>query len=240
MNRKFLFSFYKTLRGKLLQKLERNYLRRSITVSCKQTIIQIGHLGWEDAFVDFYFFQKYNILDNEGEGSTAAIKISAESYRLPIQSESVDLVIIPHLLEFDVYRFQTMREIERVLKAEGEVIILNFNPLSFWLRLHFYWDIKMSDSWKGHFIFRRRISDWLKVLNFEIKSTSEITLDTIVTTPERFKFGKTTFFSVAYAVRAVKRHYTLIPITPVIIKPSRLANVVTSLKSTLNRINSHD
>ncbi len=231
MKRKFLFSFYETPHGKLLQKLERDYLRRSITVSCKQTILQLGYLGWEDAFIDCSFFQKYSILDTKGKGCADAVKICAKSYNLPIQSETVDLFIVPHLLEFDAYRFQTMREIERVLKPEGEIIILNFNPLSFWIRLQFLWNIKMSDSWVGHFIIRRRILDWLNLLNFEVTTTSEFTLDSIVTTSGQFKFGKNTFFSMAYAVRAIKRQYTLIPLTPIKMKPSRLATASSSLKS---------
>ncbi|KAF3981632.1 MAG: class I SAM-dependent methyltransferase [Methylococcales symbiont of Hymedesmia sp. n. MRB-2018] len=240
MKRKFLFSFYETPHGKLLQKLECDYLRRSITVSCKQTIMQLGYLGWEYDFIDCSFFQKYSILDIESKGCANAVKIRAKSCRLPIQSETVDLVIVPHLLEFDANRFQTMREIERVLKAEGEVIFLNFNPLSFWIRLQFLWDIKMSDSWLGHFIMRRRISDWLKLLNFEITTTSEINLDSIKTTSGQFKLSKRTFFSMTYAVRATKRQYQLIPLTPIKFKTVSFATASNGLKSNTHKKNRHD
>jgi SAM-dependent methyltransferase len=215
MKRKFLFSFFETPQGKLLQILEKNYLQKAITVSCKQTIVQIGSLGWESDYIDCVLYQKFFILDVKGEGSKEAVKICARSFKLPIQSETVDLVLLPHLLEFDANRFQTMREIERILKPEGEVVILNFNPLNIWVRLQFLWDKKLSDSWRGYFISRSRITDWLKLLNFQLKSTSEFTLDSVLTTAEGFGFGKRTFFAMAYAVRAVKRQYTLIPLAPV-------------------------
>jgi SAM-dependent methyltransferase len=231
MKRKFLFSFFETPQGKLLQVLEKIYLRKAITVSCQQTILQIGSLGWESEFIDCSLYQKYCILDNKSEGCAEAMKVCARSFKLPIQSETIDLVLLPHLLEFDTHRFQTMREIERVLKPEGEVVIFNFNLLNIWIRLHFLWDIKMSESWRGYFISRSRITDWLKLLNFEITSTSEFTLDSILTTAERFKFGKRSFFAMAYAVRAVKRQYTLIPLTPVKAKPSRLLTASSGLKS---------
>ena len=240
MKRKFLFSFYQTPQGKLLQILEKNYLRKAITVSCKQTILQVGSLGWESDFIDCSLYQKYSILDSKGEGSEEAVKICARSFNLPIQSETVDLVLLPHLLEFDADRFQTMREIERVLKPEGEVVILNFNPLNMWVRMQFLWDIKMADTWRGYFISRSRITDWLKLLNFEIKSTSEFTLDSIHTTAERFKFGKRSFFAMAYAVRAVKRQYTLIPLAPVKEKSSRLLAASTGLNSSTQGIKKHD
>ncbi len=240
MKRKFLFSFYQTPQGKLLRILEKKYLRKSITVSCKQTILQVGSLGGESDFIDCSLYNKYYIIDSKGDGCPEAVKIRATSFNLPIQSDTVDLVLLPHILEFDANRFQTMREIERVLKPEGEVIILNFNPLNIWVRLQSIWDKKMSDSWRGYFISRARISDWLKLLNFELKTTSEFTLDSVLTTQEHFKFGKRTFFSMAYAVRAVKRRYTLIPLTPLKSKPSRLVSATSGLESSTHRIKKHD
>ncbi|MFK5951336.1 MAG: methyltransferase domain-containing protein [Methylococcales bacterium] len=240
MKRKFLNSFYETPQGKLLQGLEESYLKQSITVSCKQTIVQIGALGWENDFIDCTLYQQFNILDMKGEGCEGATKICAKAFLLPIQSETVDLVILPHLLEFDENRFQTMREIERILKPEGEVIIINFNPLNIWVRLQFIWNKNMSHSWQGHFIKRARVADWLKLLNFEIKNTSEFTLDSVLTTPENFKFGKSTCFAIAYAVRAVKRRYTLIPLTPIKLKRSRLVTVPSGLESSTHRIKKHD
>ena len=240
MKRKFLFSFYETPQGKLLQILEKIYLRKAITVSCKQTILQVGSLGWESEFIDCSLYRKYSILDSRGEGSAEAVKICARSFKLPIQSETVDLVLLPHLLEFDTNRFQTMREIERVLKPEGEVVIFNFNLLNIWVRLHFLWNIKMADTWRGYFISRSRITDWLKLLNFELKSTSEFTLDSTFTTAERFDFGKRTFFAMAYAVRAVKRQYTLIPLTPVKAKSAGLIAATTGLKSSTQGTKKHD
>ncbi len=160
---------------------------------------------------------------------------------LPIQSESVDLVILPHLLEFDASRFTTMREVDRILKPGGELIILNFNPMSVWVRLHCLWNKKLSDTWLGHFIQRARVADWLKLLNFEILSTTEFTIDSSFTTPDRFKFGKSTCFSMAYAVKAVKRQYTLIPLTPVKAKTSKLFTASSSgLKSSIHRTDNHE
>lgn len=169
MRRKFLFSFYDTPHGRLLQDLEKQYLRKAITTSYKQTILQLGGLGWENDFIDCTLYTNYCILDENGYGYNKAIKINVHTYRLPIKSETVSLVILPHLLEFDPYRFQTIREVERILKPAGKLIVLNFNPINTWVRLHYFWDIKMSDQSNVHFIARSRISDWLKILNFAIK-----------------------------------------------------------------------
>ena len=99
--------------------------------------------------------------------------------------------------------------------------------------MQFLWNKKMSDTWKGYFISRRRIADWLKLLNFEIKSTTEFTIDSAVLELGEFKLGKRTFLSMAYAVRAVKRQYTLIPLTPVKRKKPILVSAVTGVESSV-------
>lgn len=215
MKREFLFALYQTPRGKLLQTMEAQYLKRSITVGCKQKQLQVGGLGWEADFIDCSLYENYVILDGKGMGCDCALKISAKAFSLPIQTESVDMVILPHLLEFDAQRFQTMREVNRVLKPGGELIILNFNPCSLSVRFQFLWDRKLADSWRAHFITRARVLDWLKLMNFEVLATVEFGLDTFKMTYGIFKFGTSSMFAMAYGVKAVKRQYSLIPLTPV-------------------------
>ena len=230
MKREFLFSCYQSPRGKLLQALEIKYLKKSIEVGCKQTVLQIGALGFEDEFIDCSLYQRFTIIDNFSAGTHFATKIQAKAFNLPIKSEMVDMIILPHLLEFDAHRFQTMREIERVLKPEGILIILNFNPWSAWLRAQYLWDKRLAESWRGHFMTRSRILDWLKLLNFELKTTTEFEIDSFKTTIGTFSFNKNTILATAYAIKAIKRRYTLIPLTPVK-ESSAPLTVATSLKS---------
>ncbi|MEQ1621518.1 MAG: methyltransferase domain-containing protein [Methylococcales bacterium] len=232
MKRNFLFSYYQTPRGKLLKDLEVEYLQRSITVSCQQTILQIGGLGWENDFIDSTLYKSFIILDSKQLGACPAKKIQAKSYLLPLQCNSVDMILLPHILEFDAFRFQSMREIERVLKPEGVVVILNFNPWSFWVRYQFLWDKKMSDSWRGHFLSQSRMLDWLKLLNFEVTVTSEFHLDSVRSTHDKSITKNCSLSSTAYGIRAIKRRYNLIPLTPVEATQPRLAmaHLITSAK----------
>ncbi len=215
MKRNFLFAWYQTPRGKLLKELETTYLQRSITVSCQQTVLQIGGLGWENEFVDCTLYKHYVVLDAKCLGSDEAKKIKAKAYALPLKNDSIDMIIVPHLLEFDAYRFQTMREIERVLKPEGIVLIINFNPWSIWVRYQFLWEIKMADSLRGHFIGCTRVLDWLKLLNFEVTASSEFFLDAVKTRHGKSIPNNCSFSATAYAIKAIKRRYNLIPLTPV-------------------------
>jgi SAM-dependent methyltransferase len=215
MKRNFLFAWYQTPRGKLQKQLERDYLQRSITVSCKQIILQIGGLGWENEFIDCELYRNYTIVDTKGLGYSGARKIRAKAHHLPLQSDSVDMIILPHLLEFDLSRFQTMREIERILKPEGILVVLNFNPWSLWVRYQYIWDKKLADSWRGHFIGRGRILDWLKLLNFEVISLAQFNFDSVVSTHSKHICNLYSIFATAYAIKAIKRRYSIIPLTPV-------------------------
>lgn len=238
MKRNFLFAWYQTPRGKLLKELEADYLQRAITVSCQQTVLQIGGLGWEDEFIDCTLYKYYTILDAKNLGCNESRKIRAKAFRLPLKSDSVDMIVVPHLLEFDSYRFQTMREIERVLKPEGIVLIMNFNPWSVWVRYQYLWEIKMADSWRGHFISRSRVLDWLKLLNFEVTVSSDFYLDTVKSTHGKFISSRSSLSATAYAVKAIKRRYNLIPLTPAKNEASRLV-LINSINPTA-QINKHD
>ena len=238
MKRNFLFAWYQTPRGKLLRELEVSYLQKAITVSCQQHILQIGGLNWEHEFVDCSLYKNYTVVDIKGIGSVSAQHIKAKAYALPVQTSSMDMVIVPHLLDFDAQRFQTMREIERILKPEGILIIINFNPFSLWVRYQFFLDKKMSDSWRGHFISRYRTLDWLKLLNFEVTASSKFNLDTVTTKQGRFINDGFSYFYNAYAIRAIKRRYNIIPLTPVK-NSSQQFSLVNSMNA-VTRNNNHE
>ncbi|WAR44217.1 class I SAM-dependent methyltransferase [Methylomonas rapida] len=241
MKRNFLFALYQTPRGKLLQTMEAQYLKRCITVSCKQNQLQIGGLDWEADFVDCSLYRNYVILDGKNMGCQDALKVNAKAYNLPIQTESMDLVIIPHMLEFDAHRFRTMREVHRVLKPGGELVILSFNPLSLYVRFQFLWDKQKGDSWLAHFMSRARVSDWLKLLNFELLTTAEFGLDTFTITQGQFASPRRGLFSMAYGLKAVKRQYSLIPLTPVTQTKTKLATANFGVEVRTHQIdNLHD
>jgi len=96
-----------------------------------------------------------------------------ETQQLPISSNTMDLVLLPHTLDFSMNPQQTLREVERVLMPEGHVVITGFNPISTWGMRRFISKRCSSSSalWHAHFLSALRIKDWLNLLGFEIVST---------------------------------------------------------------------
>jgi SAM-dependent methyltransferase len=94
--------------------------------------------------------------------------VVADAHELPFEDESLDLVILPHLLEFSSEPHQILREVERVLRPEGQVVILCFNPVSLW-GVKKLFAAPPHAPWSGEFVSVLRMKDWLKLLNFEMR-----------------------------------------------------------------------
>lgn len=90
---------------------------------------------------------------------------------LPIACGSLDLVLLPHVLEFAQQPHAILREVERVLMPEGSLIISGFNPHSLW-GLHRTLVRRRGYPWCGHFIALYRLKDWLSLLGFEVTGGS--------------------------------------------------------------------
>lgn len=235
MNRNFLFECYQTAKGQLLLQSEAEFLRRSITVSCKQSILQIGELGWESQFIDCSLYRSFVVLDIRNSGLCETRRIMAQPCSLPVQEDSVDMIILPHLLEFESNQHQTLREIERVLKPEGKLIILNFNPWNWWIRYKYLSTQVKDDLLMRSFISRYKIIDWLKLLNFEVDVVAGFNFKS---TGRFYKKNKHSLSIVSYAVKAVKRRYNIIPLTGVEVRQPRFA-VATAIE-TPTRLRKHE
>ncbi|WP_374342291.1 class I SAM-dependent methyltransferase [Azonexus sp.] len=98
-------------------------------------------------------------------GGTGPIDVACELTALPFASQSTDLIVLPHVLEFADDPHQILREVERVLIPEGQLIVVGFNPFSLWgLK-------RRRDAgfpWNGGYLPQVRVRDWLKLLGFEV------------------------------------------------------------------------
>ena len=109
----------------------------------------------------------------------AGIALRCDLDALPFDSQSLDLVVLPHALEFAGDPHMALREVERVLVPEGRVVIVGFNPSSLWgLRQRLgCWRRAIKDSSRdpflprsGEFLRYRRLRDWLRLLSFEVEA----------------------------------------------------------------------
>ena len=101
-------------------------------------------------------------------------------FALPFPANSLDLIVLPHALESSGDPHALLREVGRVLVPEGCVVICGLNPASLWglreRRGHLYRRLGLnSPSYLpqgGQPIGFRRLRDWLRLLSFEVESST--------------------------------------------------------------------
>lgn len=88
---------------------------------------------------------------------------------LPFAEQSLDLIVLPHVLEFAVDPHRVLREVDRVLRPDGRVVISGLNPISLWGARHMMPRQLMAPFLppQAHFIGLPRLRDWFKLLSFD-------------------------------------------------------------------------
>jgi len=89
---------------------------------------------------------------------------------LPFESQSVDLLVMPHTLEFTEDPHALLREAERVLVPEGKLVIVGFNSLSLWGVRQSVGRLSSRPFLPAEtdLIAFTRLKDWIKLLGFEL------------------------------------------------------------------------
>jgi len=86
---------------------------------------------------------------------------------VPVQSDSLDVVVLQHTLEFARDAHEVLREVDRMLIPEGHVVIVAFNPWSLWGAWRLVRRRSRRFPWCGRFLSVTRMKDWMGLLGFD-------------------------------------------------------------------------
>src|SRR5271154_4666924 len=103
----------------------------------------------------------------------AGVTLCAQPESLPFRSDSIDAVLLPHTLELVEDPYAILREAERVLCAEGCLMICGFNPWSGWgARRAFgrFLGRRAFPAETQRMLSERRLRDWVALLGFDVDS----------------------------------------------------------------------
>ena len=146
-----------------------------------------------------------------------------QPHAMPVCSDSLDVVVLPHILEFSEQPHNVLREVERTLVPEGHAVILGFNPFSLWTLSRWLIGWRGKVPWCGHFISTTRMKDWLSLLGFDVIETQyyffrppcqQVTILKKLRFLERFGQRFWPILGGGYVMVARKRVTTLTPIRP--------------------------
>lgn len=163
--RRELCAWFDTPLGRSLQALEANRLRDVLPGLYGTAAVQLGRLGRHD-MLDASAAPTRIVLDLPGEPNGVMVHGVPEA--LPFDARSVDVMLLPHTLDFSADPHQVLREVSRVLRPEGHVVILGFNPVSLWGFRRLFARRPLTAPWCGKFFRLARLKDWLALLDFEV------------------------------------------------------------------------
>lgn len=206
----FLKWYHVASLGQALQTLESSYLKANLKISYNRKTVQVGRLGSESRYIDTDLLGEFILADREGPRSYPTF-VQADAEALPFATESIDTLILPHVLEFVPDRHQVLREVERVLKPEGRLFILGLNP---WSPRRLLQLTRKTSFWNSRLIASHHLLEWLSLLKFDTElaaafgRTQKKSQHPAANAWQELSAG----LSLAYAVKSIKRSYTLIPI----------------------------
>jgi SAM-dependent methyltransferase len=133
-------------------------------------LLQVGAWGPARHLLDGARTQHTTLLAPE---MSSGVTLCAPVDSLPFRSDSIDAIFLPHTLELVDDPYAVLREAERVLCAEGCLMICGFNPFSGWgLRRAFAKYVRRSvfPPQTQRLLSERRLRDWVALLGFDVES----------------------------------------------------------------------
>ncbi|MFK8041143.1 class I SAM-dependent methyltransferase [Congregibacter sp.] len=136
-------------------------------------ILQIGPLAQRSLIADSPI--------NHQIFASGAVDRSASLYchgdELPLESDSVDTVVAFHALEFDEHPHGSLREMQRVLRPHGHLIVVGFNPYSLLGAAHYARGLHKGSLWnrqRHRPVSLHRLTDWLRLLDCELEGSQQL------------------------------------------------------------------
>ncbi len=200
--------------------------------------LQLGLWGDDKTFLRHARTQHCAIIDAAPVGeSLAAI---GAMHRLPIANDSIDCLLLPHTLDFSDRPHAILREVHRVLRSDGHLLVLGF-------KIGGLWGLRRLIPGAGippgaeHTISERRLRDWLELLDLRIHAMNRyffrwpLPRNSGSSSPNWERRGRRFWPELAacYMLTAQKRVSTLTPVRP---RWRRQPQVVAELAGTSNRV----
>ena len=158
--------------GRVLCGMEAKVLQEWLPGIFGYRLVQVGNVTWpdEDPLRASAIGHKVVL---HTSAVTAWSPVIADPARLPLASESIDLMLLPHTLDVSADPQGVLRDAERTLIPDGRLIIMSFNPWSLWggRRMLSGLSRRRGFPWSANFIGYVRLSDWLTLLGLEIERT---------------------------------------------------------------------
>ena len=172
--RRGLTEWFAQIPGSLVLDAEVELFSRTLPNLFGYHLVQIGQLGEVDMIGASRILNRIIIDIDDAKSECVYPRIRAHASALPIESDSIDVVVLPHVLEFEQTPHEALREAQRVLVPEGHIVIAGFSPWSLmgvWRQLFYRTQLA---PWSGFFLGLSRLKDWLALLGFDVMKVESL------------------------------------------------------------------
>jgi SAM-dependent methyltransferase len=131
-------------------------------------LLQVGAWGPAHHLLDGARTQHTTLVAPE---TAPGVTLCAPLDTLPFRSDSIDAIFLPHTLELVEDPYAVLREAERILTAEGCLMICGFNPFSGWGARRAFGRLFGRPAFPPctqRMLSERRLRDWVALLGFDV------------------------------------------------------------------------
>lgn len=190
--------WHKTPLAKELYESEKESLAKILPTLFGFHLLLIGDTGSADILQSSPISHRITVGGGSPSLNSENISLVSTLNALPLQSNSVDVVIVNHALEFSHDPRGVLREAVRVLRPGGHLLLLGFQPLSLWGIKHLFFRtcqrlnlLSPRGPWGGRFLSQQRLRDWFALLEIQARPTRFIKHGLALEHPWlRAKFGR--------------------------------------------------
>jgi SAM-dependent methyltransferase len=157
-------AWFEAPQGRHVLAAEQALMERALAEVFGFVLVQVGDWGTPGALLGTR--RVATVVYAGGVPEPGAKAIECDGDALPFAAESIDAVVLPHALECAASPHDLVREVERVLVADGHLIVLGFDPWSLWGMRRRVGPQRFPFD-QLHCIGETRLRDWLALLGLE-------------------------------------------------------------------------
>lgn len=153
-----------TLTGRNLLREEVRQVRRALDSVFGDQLLQVGAWGEPGLFRRLARTRRAAVV---AEAPMPGADLVSAHDALAVGSDCIDAILLPHTLELAHDPHAVLREVDRVLRPDGNLVVLGFNPWG-------WWGLRHALSRRGfppgsqRMISDGRLHDWLRLLEFKV------------------------------------------------------------------------
>ncbi len=162
------FPWLETRIGESLLAEEARQVARILDAVFGDQLLQVGPWGHADAFRPYARTRRVAVLAAAPE---PGVDLACRLDDLPFADHCIDAVLLPHTLDTGQGPHAILREVDRVLRPDGQLIVLGFNPIGWWGLRHLLSRRRFPPGVQ-HMLAEYRLRDWLRLLDYEVEAAT--------------------------------------------------------------------